>query len=163
MAPVSTGNFQAFPGPIRGVPSLALAPMEGVTDAPMRALLSERGGFTYCVSEFLRVSRDVPPARVFHEFLPELRSGCRTPSGLPVHLQLLGGDSEKMAQSALLACQLGAGAIDINFGCPAPTVNRHDGGATLLKYPDRIREIVGAIRKAVPAEIPVSAKLRLGW
>ena len=54
-------------------------------------------------------------------------------------------------------------AIDINFGCPAPTVNRHDGGATLLKFPDRIREIVRAVRDAVPAEFPVSAKLRLGW
>ena len=51
----------------------------------------------------------------------------------------------------------------MNFGCPAPTVNRHDGGATLLKYPNRIREIVAAVREAVPAAIPVSAKLRLGW
>jgi tRNA-dihydrouridine synthase C len=42
-------------------------------------------------------------------------------------------------------------------------VNRHDGGATLLKYPDRIFEIVSAVRAAVPATIPVSAKLRLGW
>jgi tRNA-dihydrouridine synthase C len=42
-------------------------------------------------------------------------------------------------------------------------VNRHDGGATLLKYPHRIRGIVAAVRAAVPREIPVSAKLRLGW
>jgi len=42
-------------------------------------------------------------------------------------------------------------------------VNRHDGGATLLKYPDRIQSIVAAVRAAVPAHIPVSAKLRLGW
>jgi tRNA-dihydrouridine synthase C len=35
--------------------------------------------------------------------------------------------------------------------------------ATLLKHPARIREIVEAIRAAVPREIPVSAKLRLGW
>ncbi|MES2461588.1 MAG: tRNA-dihydrouridine synthase family protein, partial [Armatimonadota bacterium] len=39
----------------------------------------------------------------------------------------------------------------------------HDGGATLLKYPKRIREIVAAIRAAVPPTVPVSAKLRLGW
>src|SRR5207302_1800967 len=41
--------------------------------------------------------------------------------------------------------------------------NRHDGGATLLRYPRRIREIVAAVRSAVPAGVPVSAKLRLGW
>ena len=68
-----------------------------------------------------------------------------------------------MAESALVACRAGAKAIDVNFGCPAPTVNRHDGGATLLKHPRRIREIIAAIRAALPPDIPVSAKLRLGW
>ena len=68
-----------------------------------------------------------------------------------------------MAQSAVTACRAGAKAIDINFGCPAPTVNRHDGGASLLREPCRIREIVRAVRDAVPEQIPVSAKLRLGW
>jgi tRNA-dihydrouridine synthase C len=65
--------------------------------------------------------------------------------------------------SAAVACELGAKAIDLNFGCPARTVNRHDGGATLLKYPTRIREIVSAVRASVPKQIPVSAKMRLGW
>ena len=68
-----------------------------------------------------------------------------------------------MAEAAALAHELGAAAIDINFGCPAPTVNRHDGGAALLRHPKRIRAIVGAVRAALPARVPVSAKLRLGW
>jgi tRNA-dihydrouridine synthase C len=138
--------------------------MEGVTDAPMRALLSERGGFSFCVTEFLRVSQDVLPAKVFRANVPEiLRAGCTTPSGGPVSVQLLGGDPEKLARTALVAVRAGARAIDLNFGCPAPTVNRHDGGATLLKHPTRIRAIVETVRKALPAEIPLSAKLRLGW
>jgi tRNA-dihydrouridine synthase C len=144
-------------------PALILAPMEGVTDAPMRAVQGAVGAFTFAVSEFLRVSHAVPPAHVFHNHVPELRTGGITATGLRVQIQLLGGDAGRMAESAARACELGAGAIDINFGCPAPTVNRHDGGATLLRYPKRIREIVGAIRKAVPAPVPVSAKLRLGW
>jgi tRNA-dihydrouridine synthase C len=142
---------------------LVLAPMEGVTDAPMRACLTERGGFALCVSEFLRISHVVPPGRVFLRHVPELKSGAKTPAGIPVQIQLLGGDPERLAASARIACALGAPAIDLNFGCPAPTVNRHDGGATLLKYPDRIRDIVRAVRSAVPPEIAVSAKLRLGW
>ncbi|MEN9722364.1 MAG: hypothetical protein RJB38_350, partial [Pseudomonadota bacterium] len=66
-------------------------------------------------------------------------------------------------QTAVRACELGSPGIDLNFGCPAPTVNRHDGGATLLKFPDRIRSIVESVRAAVPAHLPVSAKMRLGW
>lgn len=148
---------------VPGVPALVLAPMEGLTDAPMRAVQGECGAFSFAVSEFLRVSGEVPPRKVFYRHVPELHQGAQTPTGLPVHVQLLGGHPERMAQSALVACQAGARAIDINFGCPAPTVNRHDGGATLLKHPQRIREIVAAVRGAIPRDVPVSAKLRLGW
>ncbi|MFO0938100.1 MAG: tRNA-dihydrouridine synthase family protein [Gemmataceae bacterium] len=144
-------------------PALILAPMEGVTDAAMRAVQGAAGSFSFAVSEFLRVSQDVPPRHVFRRHVPELDHRCLTPNGLPVQVQLLGGNAERMAKSALVACEAGATAIDINFGCPAKTVNRHDGGATLLKFPQRIREIVSAIRSALPASIPVSAKMRLGW
>lgn len=137
--------------------------MEGVTDAPMRRFMTSRGGFTHCVSEFVRVSQEVLSKRTLRDFVPELAAGARTVSGTPVQVQLLGGDPELLAQSAQLACELGSPGIDLNFGCPAPTVNRHDGGATLLKYPDRIRSIVEAVRRAVPSDLPVSAKLRLGW
>ena len=143
--------------------ALVLAPMEGVTDAPMRTLLTERGGLSFCVSEFLRVSHELLPPKVFTTHVPELEMGCKTPAGTPLQIQLLGGNEEKMAENAKRACEVGALAIDLNFGCPAPLVNRHDGGASLLRYPERLQRIVAAVRKAVPQNIPVSAKLRLGW
>lgn len=146
-----------------GVPALVLAPMEGVVDPPMRALLSQLGGFTFCVAEFVRISQTVPGPRVFCRRVPELGTGCRTAAGLAVQVQLLGGDPGRMAEAALVAISVGAKAVDLNFGCPARTVNRHDGGASLLRHPDRIRAIVAAVRQAVPSDIPVSAKLRLGW
>lgn len=152
-----------FPAHIPGRPALVLAPMEGITDAPMRAVQTERGNFAFVVSEFLRVCKDVPPRHVFERHIPELKAGCVTPSGTPVQVQLLGGDAGALAASAAAAVHYGARAIDLNFGCPAPTVNRHDGGATLLKHPQRIRQIVAAVRGAVPAHVPVSAKIRLGW
>ena len=144
-------------------PSLVLAPMEGVMDAPMRTFFSERGGIDYCVSEFLRVSHQELPKSVFLRDVPELRSGGLTPSGIPVQIQLLGGNEEMMSKSALHAVELGALGIDINFGCPSPQVNRNDGGASLLRFPERIESVIAAVRSAVPASIPVSAKLRLGW
>lgn len=147
----------------RGKPALILAPMDGLSDAPMRELVGETGAFAFGVSEFLRVSADVPPAKMFYRDVPELLNGSATCSGMPVQVQLLGGHAGRMAQAAAVACDAGACGIDINFGCPAPTVNRHDGGASLLNYPRRIREIVRAMRDAVPSHIPVSAKLRLGW
>lgn len=144
-------------------PAVILAPMEGVTDAPMRALQGEVGAFTYAVSEFLRISQAVPPKHVFFRHVPELRESCHTRTGLSVQVQLLGGDAGRLAEAATVAVECGATAIDLNFGCPARTVNRHDGGATLLKHPHRIREIVKAVREALPAAVPVSAKMRLGW
>lgn len=137
--------------------------MEGITDAPMRAMLTEIGGFTHVVSEFIRVSQTVLPKRVFRGDIPECANGFRTETGTLVQPQLLGGHPERVARSALAAVSLGAPGIDLNFGCPAPTVNRNDGGATLLKYPERLEAIVRAVRDAVPARLPVSAKLRLGW
>jgi tRNA-dihydrouridine synthase C len=147
----------------RGQSALVLAPMDGVTDALMRRLLTRRMPFSYCVTEFIRVSGLVPPDKTFLLDVPELRHGSQTESGAGVQVQLLGGDPERLAESAHRAVRLGATGIDLNFGCPAPTVNKHDGGATLLKFPERVESIVSTVRSAVPAHLPVSAKLRLGW
>lgn len=147
-------------------PAVILAPMEGVTDAPMRATRGECGAFRYAVTEFVRVTQSIIPRAVFLRDVPELLSATTppaTPTGLPVQVQLLGGDPERVAGSAVAAHQLGATAIDLNFGCPARKVNNHDGGAALLREPRRIRTLVAAVRAALPQHVPVSAKLRLGW
>jgi tRNA-dihydrouridine synthase C len=144
-------------------PRLFLAPMEGVTDWAMRDLLTEVGGIDLCVTEFLRITDTLMPPSVFEKNCPELKTKSRTRSGIPVFIQLLGGQAEPLAMNASRAVELGALGIDLNFGCPAPTVNRHDGGATLLKYTDRIYNIVKTVRSAVPIQVPVTAKIRLGF
>lgn len=148
-------------------PFLSLAPMDGVTDAITRGLLTAyaggASGIDLCTSEFVRVTREPVPKKVLLRSCPELAEGGVTAAGVPVTVQLLGGDAEPMAESAARAAELGAPGIDLNFGCPAKTVNRHDGGATLLKYPERLRGIVAAVRDAVPEAVPVSVKLRTGW
>ena len=140
-----------------------LAPMEGVVDSYMRELLTRLGGYDYCVTEFIRVTQQRVPQKNLYRICPELRSGGQTASGVPVIVQLLGGDAETMAATAYTAAQLGAPGIDINFGCPSKGVNRREGGAILLREPERVRAIVAAVRQAVPAHIPVSAKIRLGY
>ncbi|MBO9666627.1 MAG: tRNA-dihydrouridine synthase family protein [Bdellovibrio sp.] len=142
---------------------LFLAPMEGVVDWVMRDTLTAIGGVDQCVTEFLRVTDRLHPESVFYKNCPELRTGSRTRSGTPVFVQLLGGQAEPLAMNAERAVKLGALGIDLNFGCPAKTVNRHDGGASLLKSCDRVGKIVETVRKAVPAHVPVTAKIRLGF
>lgn len=141
---------------------LILAPMEGLADFWIRQALTDIGGYDWCVTEFVRVNGLLLPPKVFYRWCPELRTGARTRSGTPVHVQLLGSDPACMADNAALAVTLGAPAIDLNFGCPAKTVNRHRGGAVLLDEPDLVHQVVAAVRAAVPADIPVSAKMRLG-
>jgi len=137
--------------------------MEGIVDHHMRALLTEVGGFHACVTEFIRVIDQRLPDHVFHRYCPELLSGGRTAAGVPVVIQLLGGMPEAVAVNAQRAAELGAPGVDINFGCPSKLVNRKAGGAVLLKEPDRVYDIVHAVRKAVPTHIPVSGKIRLGY
>ncbi len=142
---------------------LSLAPMEGVMDWVFRDLITSLGGVDQVTTEFMRVTRNLHPNKVFYRYAPELHTGSRTRSGTPLFVQLLGGHPEPMAENALRASELGALGIDLNFGCPAKTVNRHDGGASLLRYPSRLHDITLAVRRAVPAHIPVTAKMRLGF
>ena len=136
--------------------------MEGVLDHSLRDVITRVGGIDRCVSEFIRITDQLLPRRVFTRLMPELLDGSRTPAGTPVRAQLLGSDPACLAENAARLAELQPAGIDLNFGCPAKTVNRHRGGAVLLDEPELVHQIVAAVRRAVPAAMPVSAKMRLG-
>ena len=142
--------------------TLLLAPMEGLLDFVLRDILTRVGGVERCVSEFIRITDTLLPERVFARLVPELLQGSLTASGVPVRPQLLGSDPACMADNAAQLAAMGPCGIDLNFGCPSPVVNRHRGGAALLDEPELLFAIVSAVRRAVPAHQPVSAKMRLG-
>jgi tRNA-dihydrouridine synthase C len=142
--------------------TILLAPMEGLLDHPLREVLTAVGGIDRCVTEFIRITDQLLPEKLFIRVMPELRHGSRTRAGTPVRAQLLGSDPVCLAENAARLAELGAEGIDLNFGCPARTVNRHRGGAVLLDEPELLHAIVAAVRRAVPAQLPVSAKMRLG-
>ena len=146
-----------------GAMTILLAPMEGLLDFVLRDILTRAGGIDRCVSEFIRITDQLLPERVFTRIVPELHTGGRTLAGVPVRAQLLGSDPVCLAENAARLATLGPAGIDLNFGCPAKVVNRHGGGAALLEEPDTIAAIVAAVRRAVPAHMPVSAKMRLGF
>ena len=136
--------------------------MEGLLDHGLRDILTRTGGVDRCVSEFIRITDQLLPARSFTRVVPELLRGSRTRAGVPVRPQLLGSDPVCVAENAARLAELAPAGIDLNFGCPAKTVNRHRGGAVLLNEPELVHAIVAAVRRAVPADVPVSAKMRLG-
>ena len=142
---------------------LILAPMQGLVDDVMRDLLTRIGGFDECVSEFVRITHTVHSRATWLKYVPEITHANRTTAGTPCTVQLLGSDAENMAVNALEAVRFGADKIDLNFGCPAPTVNKHKGGAVLLKEPDLIYHIVHTLRQRLPQHIPLTAKMRLGY
>lgn len=141
---------------------LILAPMEGLADDILRGVLTRAGHYDWCVTEFVRVTGTLLPRRSFTRVSPELLSGARTAAGTPVRLQLMGSDPQCLAENAARLAELGPAGIDLNFGCPAPLVNRHRGGAALLDEPELLHRIAAAVRAAVPRGLTVSAKMRLG-
>lgn len=143
--------------------TILLAPMEGLLDFTLRDILTRAGGVDRCVAEFIRVTGTLLPERVFTRVVPELNHGSRTRAGVPVRVQLMGSDPVCLAENAARLAGLQPAGIDLNFGCPAKVVNRHGGGAALLQDPELLHAIVAAVRRAVPAGMPVSAKMRLGF
>jgi len=142
---------------------IVLAPMEGVIDFAMREILTSGGSYSYGLTEFMRVNDHLLSKSQFIKYAPELLTGGKTRSGTPIYIQLLGQNKSWMAENAFRAYQMGAPGIDLNFGCPAKTVNKNKGGSILLREPSVVHNIVKEVRTAVPSSIPVTVKMRLGY
>jgi tRNA-dihydrouridine synthase C len=143
-------------------PRLLLAPMEGMIDPRLRGVLTRAARYDWCVTEFVRVTQEVLPLRYFRRLAPELDTGSHTAGGVPVRVQLLGADPERMAANAARLLRLSPAGIDLNFGCPAPQVNRHRGGAVLLDEPAVLHAVTSAVSAAIGGATRYSAKMRLG-
>ena len=109
--------------------------MEGLLDHSLRDVITQVGGVDRCVSEFIRITDQLLPERVFTRIVPELLNGGRTAAGVPVRPQLLGSDPDCLADNAARLATLGPEGVDLNFGCPAKTVNRHRGGDWPVRAP----------------------------
>ncbi len=138
-----------------------LAPMEGVTDPILRAVLCRHGGYDWCFSEFIRIPEEHLPDRTFLRLVPELNNGGCTADGTPVRVQLLGDNPQLLADSAVQAVRLGARGIDLNFGCPSRFV--HHSGSMLLREPDLIHEITRTVADRLQGEVILSVKMRSGF
>ena len=114
------------------------------------------GGVQRCVSEFIRVTDQLLSLRSFTRVASELLNGGFTPAGVPLRPQLLGSDPACLAENAARLAAISPHGVDLNFGCPAKTVNRHHGETILLDEPQLLHAITAAVRRAVPAAFSFS-------
>jgi len=133
---------------------LLLAPMEDVSDPPFRAVCKE-GGADLMYTEFISsegLIRDAAKSVQKLDIFEYER---------PIGIQLFGGDTGSMVQSAQIATQANPDLIDINYGCPVKAVACRGAGAALLQDIPKMVKMTEAIVKAT--HLPVTVKTRLGW
>lgn len=130
-----------------------LAPMAGIADLAFRELCVQYGA-AYTVSEMVSAKGLTMGDRKSAQLLT---LGNDRPAGV----QIFGDDPDIMAQAAVKCLQFEPDIIDINMGCPAPKVAMNGAGASLMKKPDLVYDIVKAVSQAV--DIPVTVKIRKGW
>lgn len=136
-------------------PALSLAPMQDVTDLAFMGVVDGYGGPDYYVTEYFRVHRDSSLSKKI------LRSITHNQTGKPVFAQMIGADVDALTRSAKQLMQYPVAGIDLNLGCPAPTVYRKNAGGGLLRLLDAVDAILGALRDAVDGRFTV--KTRVGF
>jgi nifR3 family TIM-barrel protein len=143
-------------GPLDVDVPVLLAPMAAVTDLPFRTVCEEMGaGLT--ITEFLSAHALTAGARKTVDKMTASLGGRR------FGVQIFGREHESMARAAEMAVGIGASLVDINMGCPAKKVVAGECGSALMKEPRLAQELVRTVRRAVPADVPVTVKHRAGW
>jgi nifR3 family TIM-barrel protein len=135
-------------------PPLLLAPMAGLTHSVFRTMVKRLGGVGLLSTEMLS-TRTLPSENA--DISPFLL--C-TAEEHPISYQLLVADKNQLAPAIDRLQQLGAEAIDLNLGCPAPRVRKFGGGSKLASEPERLKELVAEARRLTA--LPLTAKIRLG-
>ncbi len=149
-------SSETFSALLKGdAPLLALAPMQDVTTLEFMRVVARYGGPDVYWTEYFRVHGDSRPEKWI------LDSITQNPTGRPIVAQFIGNDIPALVRTAKLLQQYPVAAIDLNLGCPAPIVYRKCAGGGLLREPQKIDAILGALRDAVT--IPFTVKTRIGF
>lgn len=135
--------------------------MAKFTNFPFRQILRKFGGVGLTATEMVS-------ARSFLELdsragsYPERLWGVAD-EPRPLAVQIWDNDPIALADvGRRLVDDFSVSVVDINFGCPVRRVSCNaESGSYLLRYPDRVGEIVRRVAKAC-APAPVTAKIRLG-
>jgi tRNA-dihydrouridine synthase B len=133
---------------------LILAPMAGITDLSFRRIAKSLGAdlvTSEMVSSEGIVRKNTSTRLLLHSH----------PEEKPLAIQLFGSDPSVISEAARMVAAEGAEIIDLNMGCPVPKVLGQGAGAQLIRQPEKVGQIVDAVRRAV--SIPLTVKTRSGW
>ena len=120
-------------------------------------VMAHFGGPDIYVTEYFRVH--------IHSKLDQyiLKSIDENPTGRPIYAQMIGQDIPSLVRSAKELIQHPVQGVDLNLGCPAPIVCRKDAGGGLLRDPQKIDQILGALRETIPPPFEFTVKTRVGY
>lgn len=136
-------------------PITALAPMQDVTTLPFMSVVSDIGSPDYFFTEYFRVHVQSRLEKHILEAITENRTGR------PVFAQMIGEDLEHLKRTTIDLLQHDVAGIDLNMGCPAPTVYKKHCGGGLLRDPQKIDRVLGTLRQTIPGLFTV--KMRIGF
>ena len=136
--------------------NVVLAPMAGICNSAYRTIIKDMG----CGLIYAEMVSDKAITFGNQKTIDMLYI---TDYERPIAQQIFGSDKESFVTSAKYIYEvMKPDIIDINMGCPVPKVAvRAQAGSALLKSPDKVYEIVKAVKEAVP--VPVTVKIRSGW
>ena len=135
---------------------VVLAPMAGICNSAYRQICKDMGcGLIY--------AEMVSDKAITYNNQKTIDMLYMTEKERPISQQIFGSDVDSFVKAAkLVEDKMHPDIIDINMGCPVPKVAiKSQAGSALLKNPDKIKEIVSAVVKAV--SVPVTVKIRSGW
>lgn len=80
----------------------------------------------------------------------------------PLALQIGTGDPLEITKITKIPQVSKFDEINLNCGCPSPTVQNGDFGVKLMLNPKITRECISTLRHHIPDDTPISIKIRLG-
>ncbi|RUM91647.1 MAG: tRNA dihydrouridine synthase DusB [Thiomicrospira sp.] len=134
-------------------PTIALAPMAGITDRIYRDICRESGA-SYAVSEMVASKKQLRESAK-----SSTRHADKTETS-PRIVQLLGTQPDELVDAALWQQSQGADMIDLNMGCPAKKVCDVAAGSALMGQPELVADIFKSLTEAI--DLPVTVKIRTG-
>ena len=135
---------------------IVFAPMAGISNISYRKIIKEMGsGLIY--------SEMISNMGIVYNNQKTIDLLKIDDSERPIAIQIFGSDVDSFVKAAkYVEDNIHPDIIDINMGCPVPKVAlKSQAGSALLKNPDKIYEIVKAVKDNTST--PISVKIRSGW
>lgn len=146
MAKIGSVDLGAF--------TLALSPMDDITDKPFRGVCKD------FVADLL-ITEFIASEALIREAEKSRRKMQFDSKEHPIGVQIFGNEVEPLIRSLEFVEQVSPDFVDINWGCPMRKIAGRGAGSGALRDPERLVSITAEIVKA--SRLPVTVKTRLGY